>query len=45
MARDRIHVTELPPGLGDRQLGEFFTQFGRVSSAVIIQVFKNQASC
>ena len=42
VARDRVHVTELPAGVGDRQLGEFFAQFGRVAQAVVIQVFKNQ---
>ena len=45
VARDRVHVTELPAGVGDRQLGEFFAQFGRVARAAVIEVYKNQVGC
>jgi len=38
VAKDKIHVNGIPPEVGEHELGEFFSAFGRVRDVVIIPV-------
>jgi len=38
VAKDKIHVNGIPPEVGEQELGQFFSAFGRVSDVVIIPV-------
>jgi len=38
VAKDKIHVNGIPPEVGEQELGQFFSAFGRVTDVVIIPV-------
>jgi len=39
VVKDKIHVNGIPPEVGEHELGEFFSAFGRVTHVVIIPVY------
>jgi hypothetical protein len=40
--RDRVHVAGIPAGVGEDELGHFFSYFGRISAVAIIPVPSKQ---